>query len=285
MKTLKSKGVLKDGKLLRSVKVQKLNYYYYSDLTDIYGSGFVKFLQTPPIKQRVLWGTNSNDCRLVNVSEFKSALKLYKQHQKDNKKVKTTASSVNKVKPPVAAVKVEETPAPVSAPTKPAVAQLTFNIPAPAAQKKTEPSVDKESRVKLAIPKYLDKYIFSAQPDEKFVHVKEMYFEHPIQIELISKHEYTVRRKEVNDLVVNFCNYEEKVLGLPEDSRTQPKYVYQNLFTSFRATMKLLLHKEGKRLEDMNLHLDDTRYQDKIFCAGVYPLFYNMVKELHKNLF
>ena len=282
MKTLKSKGVLKDGKLLRSVKVQKLNYYYYTDLTDIYGSGFVKFLQTPPIKQRVLWGTNSNDCRLVNVSEFKSALKLYKQQQKDNKKVKTTASSANKVKPTT--VKIEEKPA-VAVTKLLAATQLNLDIQAPTSQKKPAPPVDNESRVKLAIPKYLDKYIFRSQPDEKFVHVKEMYFEHPIQIDVISKHEYTVRRKEVNDLVVNFCNYEEKVLGLPEESRTQPKYIYQNLFTSFRATMKLLLYKEGKRLEDMNLHLDDTRYQDKIFCAGVYPLFYNMVKELHKNLF
>jgi hypothetical protein len=214
----------------------------------------------------------------VNVSEFKSALKLYKQQQKDNK-VKTTASSANKVKKPEQPKAQEKS---VAVATKPAVppAQLNLNIQENAAE------VDnKHSRVKLAIPKYLDKYIFSAQPDEKFVHVKEMYFESPLKIDLISKQEYMIRRKEVNDLVVNFCNYEEKALGLPVEDRVQPKYIYQNLFTSFRATMKLLLHKEGKRLEDMNLHLDETRYQDKIFCAGVYPLFYNMVKELHKNLF
>lgn len=79
------------GQDCRYTKIDNKKFLYYSDLTKIVGKDFVRELRTPPIVARVSDGSNSQDRRLVNVTDFRNALRQLAETKGATKKaVKTT---------------------------------------------------------------------------------------------------------------------------------------------------------------------------------------------------
>lgn len=79
-----------NGKEIRAAIVDKRKFYFVSDLIKVYGSGFINNLPTAPIVVRLTANGNSQTRRLVNVMEFKTALKQGKKTP--------TKRSYNKIK-------------------------------------------------------------------------------------------------------------------------------------------------------------------------------------------
>jgi hypothetical protein len=79
------------GKDCRYVKIDNRKFLYYSDLIKIAGKDFLKELRTSPIIQRVSDGANSQDRKLVNVTDFRNAHKQAKEKTKLKKTPKVKA--------------------------------------------------------------------------------------------------------------------------------------------------------------------------------------------------
>lgn len=71
-----------EGTSVRSVNVLKRKYYFISDLTKVYGRGFVSKLPSTPIILRIKDGSVSQDRRLVNATEFKQTIRQIAQPSK-----------------------------------------------------------------------------------------------------------------------------------------------------------------------------------------------------------
>lgn len=66
------------GNTVRSININKRKYYFVSDLTKIYGRGFVSKLPNATLLRRVNDGVTNQERRLVNVTEFKDTLRTTK---------------------------------------------------------------------------------------------------------------------------------------------------------------------------------------------------------------
>jgi hypothetical protein len=67
-----------DGVVVRAALVNKRKFYFLSDLVTAYGSRFTKHLTTAPLVARLAVNGNSQNRRLVNVMDFKAAMKAVK---------------------------------------------------------------------------------------------------------------------------------------------------------------------------------------------------------------
>jgi hypothetical protein len=83
------------GQECRYTKIDNRKFLYYSDLTKIVGTDFVKELRTSPIVARVADGSNSQDRRLVNVTDFRNAFRQFNEKLKLTK-VKTSKAPVSR---------------------------------------------------------------------------------------------------------------------------------------------------------------------------------------------
>lgn len=84
VKNTKNKNIseeLFDGVVVRATIVNKRKFYFLSDLVTAYGSKFVKHLSTAPLVARIADNGNSQNRRLVNVMDFKSAIKAVKMQK------------------------------------------------------------------------------------------------------------------------------------------------------------------------------------------------------------
>jgi hypothetical protein len=265
---LVSTATTKEEKLLRSVKLNKLKYYYFSDLTNIYGSGFVKYLQTPLIKRRVLWGTNSNDCRLVNASEFKSALKTFKSSisNQTEKKVRTTKQP--EIKQKNSAVKEEK---------KAKVDVLPCQLELPTADiKLCEQKPASQLSVAVCLPSHIDAQIHKNK-NEKFFHMKQMKLNVPIEIKHLTDFELNICHDEIVSNIINF----KKIYYTKDEKRFQD--LFKDWCRSFDATMSAALKFERKKLSDLNLDYDpDIGPKKRMHAAGVYHIFHKLVIEAYK---
>lgn len=67
-----------DGVVVRAALVNKRKFYFLSDIVTVYGSKFIKHLTTAPLVARLAVNGNSQNRRLVNVMDFKAAMKTVK---------------------------------------------------------------------------------------------------------------------------------------------------------------------------------------------------------------
>ncbi len=77
------------GKDCRYTKIDNRKFLYYSDLIKIANKDFEKELRTPPIVQRVSDGANSQDRKLVNVTDFRNAYRQAKEKNSLKKPAKS----------------------------------------------------------------------------------------------------------------------------------------------------------------------------------------------------
>lgn len=236
------------GKECRYTKSDNKKFLYYTDLVKIAGKDFVKELRTPPIVLRVSDGSNSQDRRLVNVTDFRNAHNVVKEKKK---LLKTTKAKVAK--------HVAEQfcfPFEGSSETKEIVSSKLSDSTKPAA---TEQKVDLLS-VKIDVSS-----------------VKSIYDQPDAQHNLI--------KSQINGIVHKYVNSQIVENGFTDDSAescTLRTNAYIALYSQFDAAYAAALKEHNFTLEHAGLGPDvrfKSKYMDLLAEKGLLPVLLTVAKQ------
>lgn len=237
------------GKECRYVKIDNKKFLYYTDIVKIAGKDFVKELRTPPIVQRVSDGSNSQDRRLVNVTDFRNAQNVVKEKQKLQK---TTKAKV----------------------TKHIAEQFCFPFePISKTDKKTVSTRLRDTSKSADTENPLD--LTSVKIDTTAV--KSIYDQSDSQHNLI--------RSQINGIVHKYVDSQIVEHGFTDDSTetcTLRGNAYTSLYAQFDSVYEAALKEHNLSLESIGLGPDvrfKSRYMDLLAEKGLLPALLTVAKQ------
>jgi hypothetical protein len=233
------------GAQVRSINIAKRKYYFISDLTKIYGRGFVSKLSTEPLIRRVKDGSVSQDRRLVNVTEFKQVIRQTAKPSKVANKLaqKTTKATVGRVE----------------------AEQFMLDL--------TPKETDTSSKTqKTATASNLSNLHIDLKDVRNVDEVERGMIKGQI-LGLVNRHLYEKAEKE---------GWTDE--QLEQNNREKYRETYTALYREFDRVLLKQLATEGKTLQDYGLGIEGRgqrqNYLDRLDKQGLLPQFLEVAKQM-----
>jgi len=246
----------------RFTKIGNVKYFLIQDVRKVYSTTVLDLLDTPPLRERVTYGTNSQFRQLVNVTMLRNALNKLAKSLENESAVESAAGEVK--------TKAEK--------PKPQQTQGIEAFPRPAQNKQDHVTaltdiVDKCVRTSVGP-------VVKPQNGEKTRKTKERNYGVP-RTNLPEKNIEGMDTSRCRGLINSCLKEYAKALCKLQDREKDEDYlttisrkVYLSCYAEFDATLSNILEKEGKTLKSIGLgKLDnDTSYIKRVEEAGYTPL-------------